>query len=511
MIETSLSRRRGVPPAFWTFVLISGALFLGNQVTSGSPMLRVAFVFALAVAMIVPAIEQPQKAMYLLFGILPFLGIVRRLFVPVAGYSSFDPLLLLSSAVTLVIFMTLLLSRRANMGGTPLSNMVFFLLFIGIVQVFNPSQGPDFKAAITVGLTGVMFILVPVMCFFIGRSISDESLIARIQKIILGIGFIAALYGMYQVLVGYPGFEKAYIAKAGFGGLYVGGAIRPFSTFVNPLEYATYLGFAISIAASYFLYKRQMQKFWVLGALGLIAYSGFLIRSRGFIYGSGAAVVLIIGLKARNPFMALMVTAMIIGGIVAWTSSTSGADQKAADATAAEELKARNLTALKDPFDEKRSTLRAHYRGVKEGLMFAFTERQFGLGTGAATRGGAKFGTGRSQSTELDISDATIALGVVGGLLYIAIMIRTWWQLYLLRRMTNGPMWPAVAGMTIAAFGQWLNGGNYAVAPLIWFMIGASDLAYQRLRRNQALGEVSQLPGHAPSEEARMERGTVAV
>jgi hypothetical protein len=78
-------------------------------------------------------------------------------------------------------------------------------------------------------------------------------------------------------------------------------------------------------------------------------------------------------------------------------------------------------------------------------------------------------------------------------------MIRTWWQLYLLRRYTNGPMWPAVAGMTIAAFGQWLNGGNYAVAPLIWFMIGASDLAYQRLRRNQKLGEFAQLPGEAPS------------
>jgi hypothetical protein len=499
LIETSLKPRRGVPPAFWTFVLISGGLFLGNQVTGGGPLLRVAFVLAVAVALIVPAIDQPQKAMHVLFCILPFLGLVRRLFVPVAGYSSFDPLLLLSSAVTLVIFITLILTKRANMSGTPLSGMVFFLLFIGVVQIFNPSQADGFKDVMLVGLTGVMFILIPVVCFFVGRSIADEKLITSIQRIILGVGVIAALYGLYQVLIGYPGFEQAYIAKAGFGGLYVGGAIRPFSTFVNPLEYATYLGFAVSTAAAYFLYKRQMQKFWVLGALCLIGYSGYLIGSRGFIYGSGAAVLLIIGLKAKNPFMALLVTGLLVGGIVYWTSTTSGEGVKAADDTAAAQLGARNEIAIKDPFNEKSSTLKVHYRGVKAGLAFAFTERPFGLGTGAATRGGTKFGTGKSQSTELDISDATIAFGVIGGLLYIAIMIRTWFQLYMLRRYTNGPMWPAVAGMTIAAFGQWLNGGNYAVAPLIWFMIGASDLAYQRLRKNQALGEVAQLPGEAPS------------
>ena len=504
MIETQVRPRRGVPPAFWSAVLVVGALFLGNQVTSGGPLLRIAFVLALAVAMIIPAIEQPQKAMYLLFCILPFLGLVRRLFVPVAGYSSFDPLLLISSAVTLVIFATLILTKRANMGGTPLSMMVFFLLLIGLVQVFNPSQ-----ESILVGLTGIMFILIPMMCFFIGRSVADEKLIARMQRIIIGVGFLAALYGMYQVLVGYPGFEKAYIARAGFGGLYVGGAIRPFSTFVNPLEYATYLGFAVSTAAAFFLYKRQMQKFWVLGALALIAYSGYLIGSRGFIYGSGAAVLVIIGMRAKNAFMAMLIMATLVGGIVLWTSSTSGENVKPADETAAAQLKARNEPAIKDPFDEKRSTLRAHYRGVKEGLIFAFTERPFGLGTGAVTRGGSKFGAGTSQSTELDISDATIAFGVIGGLLYIAIMLRTWWQLYMLRRMTNGPMWPAIAGMSIAAFGQWLNGGNYAVAPLIWFMIGASDLAYQRLRRNQKLGEVSQLPGIAPSDE--LMRGPVAV
>jgi hypothetical protein len=30
----------------------------------------------------------------------------------------------------------------------------------------------------------------------------------------------------------------------------------------------------------------------------------------------------------------------------------------------------------------------------------------------------------------------------------------------------------AVAGLLVVTFGQWLNGGQYAVAPLLWFLAG---------------------------------------
>lgn len=465
----------------WNSLMILGAIFLGNQVIAGGAVLRIVSALAVLVAFIVPALEHPKSAMYMLFSWLPFLGIIRRVLVPATGYTSLDPLLLISSAVVIIILLTLLFTGKAEMGGSPLSFMVFLFLMIGLLQVFNPAQGGIF-----VGLTGVMFVLVPVMCFFIGRSVADPETLAKLQRYMIFVGVIAGAYGLFQVYIGFPGFEQAYLAKAGFGGLYVGSAIRPFSTFTNPLEYSLYLSFCVMTTLSYLIYKRNMSKFLLLGALGFMVYAGYMIGSRGFIYSTVVGAIILLGSRARNMIVAFFMIAAIFGGVFLVTSSQTGSDGIVDEnATAAQTLQERQNAALLDPTDPTKSTLGVHYKGVKEGLVYAFTEEPFGLGTGSTGRGSTKFGDGRSSSTELDISDAAISFGIVGGLLYMGIIVLAGWQLFRMRTLFSGPMWPAVMGMAVVSFGQWLNGGNYAVAPLIWFMLGASDMAFLRAKREK--------------------------
>lgn len=477
----------------WSLVLYGGAIFLGIQVVRGGPLLRIIAAAALIVTFAVPAVTQPRRAMFMLFSWLPFLGIVRRALVPTTGLPTLDPLLVVSSAVTILILGTLILTGRANLGGTPLSRIVFYFLLIGLLQVFNPSQGNLF-----VGLTGVMFVLVPVMCFFIGRSVADEDMVAKMQRWMIVVGVIAGAYGLYQVLVGFPGFEQAYLSRAGYGGLYVGSAVRPMSIFTNPLEYATYLNFAVVTTLAILVYRKGISRYWLWGALGFMVYSGYLIGSRGFIFLAVIAAIVLLGLRAKNMLVALLLMGGMVGGVMYYTSTQSGAGVEAdSTATAAEQLRARNKTALLDPLDEKRSTLRQHYRGAKDGFLFALT-KPWGLGTGATGRGSTKFGDGKSSSTELDLADAAIAFGLVGGVLYLAIIGISYLQLGKMRKLMPGPMWPAVLGMGIVSFGQWLNGGNYAVAPLIWFMLGAADAAYLRYRERERAG----LPGTDPDPEA---------
>ncbi len=476
--------RPSYTPMIWNSILLLGALFLGRQVVAGGPLLRIIAALALLAAFAIPAVERPQRAMVMLFAWLPFLGIVRRALVPATGFSALDPLLLVSSAIIILILATLILTGRSNMGGTVLSRMVFWLLLIGLLQVFNPGQGN-----LLVGLTGVMFVLVPMMCFFIGRSVADDRMIAGMQRVIIVAGIIAAAYGMYQVIVGFPGFEQAYLARAGFGGLYVGSAIRPMSTFTNPLEYATYLNFAVMTTLAYLVYKKGISRYWLWGALGFMVYSGYLIGSRGFVVFAALGSIILLGARAKNAFVALLTVAVLFGGIVYWTSTrTSTVTKLDETASAQEQLKQRQIGALTDPFDPKKSTLGVHYKGVMEGLIYAFTEQPYGLGTGSTGRGSTKFGGNKSSSTELDISDATIAFGVIGGVMYMGIIAVAGIQLFRMRRMLPGPMWPAVLGMAIVSFGQWLNGGNYAVAPLIWFMLGAADNAYMKVRDAKRLG-----------------------
>lgn len=477
------SRSEVVGKAF-NVALVLGALFLGRQVIAGGPLLRIVAALAVVVALAIPAIEQPKRALYLLFGFLPFLGIIRRALVPATGFTALDPLLLISSAIIMLILISLIATRRSNLGGTVLSRLVFYLLMIGLLQVFNPAQGN-----LLVGLTGVMFVLVPIMCFFIGRSVADEDMIQKMQRWMVFVGVVSGAYGLYQVIVGFPAFEQAYLARAGFGGLYVGSAIRPFSTFVNPLEYATYLNFAVVTALAWLLYRKGISRYWLYGALAFMVYAGYLIGSRGFVFLAVIATIALLGLRAKNLFVSLLIMGALVGGALFYTSTRSGAGISAdATASAREQLEARQKTAIFDPLDERRSTLRQHYRGVKDGLLFAFTKQPFGLGTGATGRGSTKFGSGRSTSTELDLADAAIAFGVIGGLLYMGIIGLAFLQLARMRTIVPGPMAPAILGMGIVSFGQWLNGGNYSVAPLIWFMLGAADAAYLRYRDARRAG-----------------------
>jgi hypothetical protein len=97
-------------------------------------------------------------------------------------------------------------------------------------------------------------------------------------------------------------------------------------------------------------------------------------------------------------------------------------------------------------------------------------EHPLGLGTAATNLAGAA--EGGPVTTELDVSNEFVSLGIVGGLLFVATLVLA------LRRMVRVCLRQpsltsvAVAGVLVVTLGQWLNGGFYAIAPLAWFLVG---------------------------------------
>ena len=99
------------------------------------------------------------------------------------------------------------------------------------------------------------------------------------------------------------------------------------------------------------------------------------------------------------------------------------------------------------------------------------------LGQGTASTnvgGGESRGSGdqSSGSTELDLSNAFVGLGVVGGVLYLAIVGLTLYQA-VKSHFAGKPAALPIIGVLIVCAGQWLIGGNYALVTLIWLLIGA--------------------------------------
>ena len=99
----------------------------------------------------------------------------------------------------------------------------------------------------------------------------------------------------------------------------------------------------------------------------------------------------------------------------------------------------------------------------------------------ATTLAAAKYG-GRVKSSEFDVSNVFLSTGLVGGVLYVLVValallaaFRYWWR-------TRSLVALALLGILVVTFGAWLNGGQYAVAALAWFCIGALD-RFQMQRR----------------------------
>lgn len=463
---------------FINILMVVGALALGQQVVTGSPMLRISAAVGLMVMMGVPALERPKTAMVALFAWLPFLGFVRRALIPTAGWSSLDPLLLVSSAVAILVFLTLMISKRAELGGTGLAKIFFAFSLVVLIQLFNPEQGSPLVA-----LTGVMFIVVPMLAFVIARTLADDEYTKKIQYVVLITGVITAVWGLKQVYIGFTGFERDWLECCAYGALRINKTIRPFSTFTNSLEFAGYMGFGVAVCVARMLYAKGYARFLLGGCGVLMAWAGFLVGSRATVIVTILAIFLLVGLRARSRMASAGIFILLAGLAVLWAASNRSDPNTSLTAQqGVEQLKAQQLVGLTNPFDSRVSTLPGHITRVEDGLLYSW-HNPAGLGTGSITRGGQKFRQGASTGTELDFGNAFLAYGLIGGAMYVLLALRVFWQLYVLRRKTLSPVWAAVLAMAIISLGQWQNGGAYALSSMIWFMIGCADRAYMQLPR----------------------------
>jgi Co/Zn/Cd efflux system component len=478
LLSRPQTRRDGV---VWGFLLVFGAFYLGQQLVSGGPMLRRIFAVALMIVLAIPALKKPRIAVQWLFVLLPFLGMVRHMFLSASGAAVLDPLLLVTSVVAIMIFVSLVLSGDMQWGGTFLAKLVFLLLLTGLLQVFNPSQGQG-ASAILVGITGIMINVIPIAFFFIGRSVSDAESTHRMMRIVIGIGTVAAVYGLVQVFIGFRGFELEWLRTQGYTAATVGATTRPFSFFNNASEWASYAHLAFVAALSWFLFSKRSKRAFALVAVAVIGYSGFLTGSRGFTVKIVFAIIVLLAARARNRALAAGIVACLVSGVVLWSATTSSQSTIQEKEAGASQLVEQQIRALSDPFNRQKSTLPIHFEQAAESITYAITHQPLGLGTGAPTRAGAKFQGGVQASSELDIGDAFLAYGIFGGGLYVLIIVAAVRQASRVRRSLPGPVWIGIWAMAMTSIGAWMVGGNYSIGPLIWFMIGASDAAYKRMR-----------------------------
>lgn len=458
----------------WSTAIISAAviLFLLWFLTSGVSQLTVAVLLIAAGAALV--LLRPDVAVIATLIYLLFLGDIRRLVSRQAGLAAQDPLLVVGPVVIGMLFGRLLFERQIKLD-SPVAKLVAFLLAFMALEIVNPLQG-----GIAVGVAGALYYIVPLLWFWVGRSLPSEriarTLIYVVFPIVVG---LAAVLGIYQNYYGFLGFEGQWVREQianGFAAMVIDGSvIRAFSFFTSPAEYALFLGIGLVCCAAPLVVGRLR---WVSLLIPLIVWAMVLASVRSAIVLSIVGLLAIGSLMGRNveQMFARGFLAVILGGGVMYfglhklqgLDSLSGRTQTLLDHTADGLLKPGESSAT------------GHWtialNGIEKGL-----KNPGGEGLGATTMAASKFGSHGSAGFENDVANMFASLGMFGGLLYVSLIAVVLYTTFTLWQERRSFVALVTLGILISQFTYWLEGGHYSLVAICWFLIGSLDRSREKV------------------------------
>jgi hypothetical protein len=446
----------------WPAALIGFLLLVGVALQRPSDV-RLAVGVVAAVFLVGLATRSAVAPLLVLIVWLTALGSSRRLVSELAPVTRTDPLLLVSPLV-LGLLAAAAIRRGALRERTTLTKGVLALSVLSLLGAVNPLQG-----SLVGGIGGLLFVLVPMLAFWIGRAYVDDRTLSLLFKLVAVLGLGAATYGLVQISSGFPSWDRKWLSDVSYASLNVNGVIRPFASFSSASEYGIFL--AVTIVVWLAMGRRALAVPLTVAALGLLVPALVLESARGAAIALLATVGLLVGAHRRLPLgmsvgLGFLVLVALVIGLRHYGPTTYGSGTSST-------LISHEAQGLSDPLNPQTSTAGAHISLIRNGLTAAFTH-PLGQGLGVVTIAGAKFG-GLNQNTEADPSNVGVALGLPGLVSYLVVVIAGMVRLYgIARRRRDGLALAALGVVTVTGL-EWLNGGQYAVAVLPWLVLGWAD------------------------------------
>jgi hypothetical protein len=453
----AVATRRTLPVAGTALL----ALLVGGQLARDPSSVRLITAACIGICACIAATQWPDRAVVAMLLLLPFLALSRRLLLDFTGWDSTDPLLLVAPAVLGMVLLRLFVLEQRELARDGTSKLVLIVIALTLLQVANPRGG-----GLVAGVGALLFTAVPLSWYFVGRELARPRLLRTLFSALVVAAGLVAVYGLNQTWRGLPTWDQEWIRQTGYAALYIGDVIRPFGTLSSAAEYAHLLGIGTVVSIAFAVRGH----FHLVPALPLLAVALFYASARAVVATTLFAVIVVLAARTGSMRRAVLaVVACTVGFVLAFTFARGTLQETAASSS--DPLVSHQLAGLADPFNEDTSTLSMHLTMFQEGIRSGLLD-PFGHGITSTTLAGAEFGSEEAASTEVDVSNAFVGLGTVGGLAYLALVIVVFRAALIVAVHRSDAVSLAVLGTLVVALGQWLNGGFYAVSPLIWFIAG---------------------------------------
>ncbi len=412
----------------------------------------------------------------------PLRGFLRRAQYLYLTYSQSDPIHVVTPVVTIVAFAIILQRHRFRLFyQSPLAVWVSLLAAIYFLQVFNPIQG-----GLSVGLSGAMFVLIPLLWFYFAQVIKPEFMLTAFRVIVV-LAFISSLYGLYQLTFGFPAFEQYWIDNTDFyNSISVGKVERALATFSSAEEWGRYVEIATLIAFGFAAQaaNRMRQVSWTICG-GLLSLMLLFTGQRTAMFGLllGLMVLVVMGATTRRAALArvlmLLAPALLIGILAKAPTNDDMLDH--GDDERAKALLSHTARGTLNPTKEE--SLNERFKNWTYLATDVIPYRPLGMGLGATSVGAWRYSDG--ADTDLPPIDSyfissVLTCGIPAVLLLIWILCKATsmsWRSY--RNAERGSpearLWRIAAAIMPVLILNNMFGNTftlYSVAPFGWLLVG---------------------------------------
>jgi hypothetical protein len=402
------------------------------------------------------------------------LGLLRRV-VPGGGSAGFsgDPLLLIAPLVLVLLFLSAA-GRGGLRASSPLAKAVALITLLSLAEAANPLQG-----GLRIGLGGILYVTVPMLAFWIGRAFLDEVMLRRILWLIAVLAVLEAIYGLFQTLGGLPSWDARWVQTSGYLALNVGGVTRAFGSFSSSQEFATFLAIGLVCWVALLSQKWTLRTPVSLAAIAVLGWALVLESGRTSVFLTVIALFVMLAARSGRRLGGAAVAGIAGIAVVIFVAGQFGGTSPptaTSSVPGVSGLTSHLVQGLANPTGPQ-STLGTHTTELVRGVTSAFTH-PLGSGTGSVTVAAGHFGAGQSIGTEVDPGNAGEALGFLGLLLYVVILMLGLAATYNTASERRDAVGLAAVGLVVVTLLQWLNGDLYSVTWLVWLTLGWVDVNY---------------------------------
>jgi hypothetical protein len=474
----------------WLAPIQAVCAFTVLAAVSGGQILRAWILAALVALMTLPLLAGIESCLLAIVLFEPFRGIIRRAQFLFVDYAQTDPIHLLSPLVTMLVLGRLLQRDRFQIfRATPLAGMVSILAAIFVLEIFNPLQG-----GVVVGLSGALLVLVPVTWFYFGQMMSERFL-ANAFRAIVFLGMIGSVYGIYQLVYGYPHFEQYWLDNVEFyQAVAVGHVTRSIGTFTSAEEWGRYISMGALIAFGLSTGARVLaaRLGWLVCSVGLASVL-LVIGQRTAVFGLilGFLVMMMLGARSWRGMIARLAILMAPIVLVAALAKAPTADDmwsKEETETVGTLISHTQRGTLQPANEESLYVRLAIWQAL---VTKVIPYRPLGAGLGAGSLSALKYSTGpQLPNSDNFVLVIAISCGIPAALSFVWILVQaTRYGFHAARRgypSTQKRTLCRIAASLLPMF--FLNNifgltfSLYAVAPIGWMLIGWVSAEEGRIR-----------------------------